>query len=162
MSDLDISSLTDYTSGLISNAKLSGSAASSKSAFSGLGKDSTDEELLGACKEFEAYLWEQVYKEVDKTSNVFGTESDGSYAGNMVNMFSDNLIQEVSKMSVSGEDNSLAMQLYQQLKRNLGIGVITPGEIDAATAQTEADGTAETDAAGLSENAAANGVIITE
>jgi hypothetical protein len=68
---------------------------------------------------------------VDKTKNLFGSQSDGSYAGNMVNMFSDNLIQEVSKMSVGEGSNSLAMKLYEQMKRNYGIGVTSPEEIDA-------------------------------
>jgi hypothetical protein len=68
---------------------------------------------------------------MDKTTNLFGTESDGSYAGNMLNIFSDDLIQEISNMSVTGEENSLAMQLYEQLKRNMGIGVATPEQIDA-------------------------------
>ena len=69
-----------------------------------------------------------MYKNVDKTTNVFGSQSDGSYAGNMVNAFSDTLIREVSKMSVGEGDNSLAMKLYEQLKRNYGIGAKTPEE----------------------------------
>ena len=102
-----------------------------KNKLDSTGRDTTDEELMDVCKQFEAYLWEQVYKNVDKTTNLFGSQSDGSYAGNMVNMFSDTLIQEVSKMSVGEGDNSLAMQLYEQMKRNYGVGVKTPEEIDA-------------------------------
>ena len=127
----DISMLTDYTNNLLQNAKSSSGTSSISNSVKSINKDSTDDELLGACKQFEAYLWEQVYKEMDKTTNLFGTESDGSYAGNMLNIFSDDLIQEISNMSVSGEDNSLAMQLYEQLKRNMGIGVLTPEQIDA-------------------------------
>ena len=130
MSDFDISSLTDYSSALLSNTQSTAASDKVSSKLSSVNKDSTDKELLDACKQFEAYLWEQVYKNVDKTTNVFGSQSDGSYAGNMVNMFSDNLIQEVSKMSVGEGDNSLAMRLYEQLKVNYGIGVTTPEEID--------------------------------
>ncbi|SCY30121.1 hypothetical protein SAMN02910292_01379 [Lachnospiraceae bacterium XBB2008] len=130
MSDFDISSLTDYSSALLSNTQSTAVNNAISSKVNSISKDSTDAELLDACKQFEAYLWEQVYKNVDKTTNVFGSQSDGSYAGNMVNMFSDNLIQEVSKMSVGEGDNSLAMRLYEQLKRNYGIGVTTPEEID--------------------------------
>ena len=65
---------------------------------------------------------------------MFGSQSNGSYADNMVSMFSDNYIQEISKMSVGEGENSLAQRLYEQLKRNYGIGVTTPGEIDAAKA----------------------------
>ena len=130
MSEFDISSLTDYSSALLSNTQSTAVNNAISSKVNSISKDSTDAELLDACKQFEAYLWEQVYKNVDKTTNLFGSQSDGSYAGNMVNMFSDNLIQEVSKMSVSEGDNSLAMRLYEQLKRNYGIGVTTPEEID--------------------------------
>ncbi len=131
MSDIDISSLTDYTTNILSNAESTAAAGKVSSKLKSVSKDSTDDELLEACKQFEAYLWEQVYKNVDKTTNLFGSQSEGSYAGNMVNMFSDTLIQEVSKMSVGEGDNSLAMQLYEQMKRNYGVGVKTPEEIDA-------------------------------
>ena len=130
MSEFDISSLTDYSSALLSNTQSTAVNNAMSSKVNSISKDSTDAELLDACKQFEAYLWEQVYKNVDKTTNLFGSQSDGSYAGNMVNMFSDTLIQEVSKMSVSEGDNSLAMRLYEQLKRNYCIGVTTPEEID--------------------------------
>ena len=144
MSELDISALTDYGSTLLSNAQNNAISDALTTKVKNVKSASTDDELLDACKQFEAYLWEQVYKNVDKTTNVFGSQSDGSYADNMVSMFSDNLIQEVSKMSVGEGDNSLAMRLYEQLKRNNGIGVTTPEEIDAVKA---------------SENAAAQGTV---
>ena len=131
MSDIDISSLTEYTTNLLNNAQDAATTGAVNSKIKSVSKDSTDDELLAACKQFEAYLWEQVYKNVDKTTNLFGSQSDGSYAGNMVNMFSDNLIQEVSKMSVGEGNNSLAMKLYEQMKRNYGVGVTSPEEIDA-------------------------------
>ena len=139
MSEFDISSLTDYTSNMLSNAQDTLTTGAMNSTVRSVSKESTDDELLAACKQFEAYLWEQVYKSVDKTTNVFGSQSEGSYAGNMVNMFSDNLIQEVSKMSVGRGDNSLAMQLYEQMKRNYGIGVKTPEQIDAELTEDTED-----------------------
>jgi len=144
MSSLDFNSLTDYASSLVSNTRATNQASSVSSSLKGVSSDSTDEELLSACKQFEAYLWEQIYKEVDKSVNVFGTNSDGSYASNMVSTFSDTLIQEISQQSLSEGDNSLAMSLYRQLKNNYGIGVVTAEEIEAKE---------------LAENAAANGVV---
>ena len=148
MSDTSLDALTGYASNLLENTKQTAGASTIKNSVSSLSKDSSEDELLGACKQFEAYLWEQVYKEMDKTTNVFGSESNGSYAGNMVSTFSDTLIQEISNKSVTGEDNSLAMQLYEQLKRNLGIGVTTPAEIDAAQLSEKA---AEEGLAGVDE-----------
>ena len=131
MADFDLSALTGYGDSLLANAKNNMISDTVASRVGAVNKDSSDDELLAVCKQFEAYLWEQVYKNVDKTTNLFGSQSEGSYAGNMVNMFSDNLIQEVSKMSVGEGSNSLAMKLYEQMKRNYGIGVTSPEEIDA-------------------------------
>ena len=131
MADFDLNALTGYGESLLANAQSTALNNAITSKVGSVSKDSSDDELLDVCKQFEAYLWEQVYKNVDKTTNLFGSQSEGSYAGNMVNMFSDNLIQEVSKMSVGEGDNSLAMRLYEQLKRNYGVGVKTPEEIDA-------------------------------
>ena len=144
MSDLDFSALTDYATSLMSNTKATAQTSDLRSGLKGLSSKSTDDELLAACKQFESYLWEQIYKEVDKSVNVFGTESNGSYAGNMLSTFSDSFIQEISKQSVSDGDNSLAQTLYRQLKRNYGIDVVTAEEIEAQK---------------LAENAAANGAV---
>lgn len=133
----DISSLTDYASSLLTNAKTTASADALRGKMKGISSKSTDDELLTACKQFEAYLWEQIYKETDKSVNIFGTESDGSYAGNMLSTFSDTFIQEIAEKSVSDGDNSLAQTLYRQLKRNYGIDVITPEQIDAAKLSEE-------------------------
>jgi len=131
----DLSSLTDYASSLLSNAQSTNSVNTIKNSVSSVNSTSTDDELLDACKQFESYLWEQILKEVDKTVNLFGTNNEsGSYAANMVNTFSDTLIQDLSEKLTSGKENTLAMTLYEQLKRNNGYGVVTPEEIDAAEA----------------------------
>ena len=134
MADIGISSFTDYASSLVNNAKSSSDASSIKKTVNSVNANSTEDELLDACKQFESYLWEQILKEVDKSVNLFGTESNGSYAGNMVSTFSDTLIQDLSEKLTSGKENTLAMTLYEQLKRNYGIGVATPEEIDGAKA----------------------------
>lgn len=132
MADTSLTSLTDYGTSLLNTAKSNSDVSTIKSAVGSVGKDSTEDELLGACKQFEAYLWEQILKEVDKSVNLFGVDTDsGSYASNMFGVFQDTLIQEMSdKITETGSDNSLAMSLYEQLKRNYGIGTVTPEEID--------------------------------
>lgn len=132
MSDMDFSSLTDYASSLLTNAQSSANVNSIKKTVNSVNSSSTEDELLDACKQFEAYLWEQILKEVDKSVNLFGVESTGSYASNMVDTFSDTLVQDLSEKLTSGKENTLAMTLYEQLKRNYGIGTVTPEEIDAA------------------------------
>ncbi len=79
-----------------------------------------DDALLDACKQFEAYLWEQVYKAMDKSTRVFTDDDDGQdgYASNMVDCFKDAVIQQISQQTADEKSNSLAYMLYEQAKRN--------------------------------------------
>ena len=77
-----------------------------------------DEALFDACKQFEAYLWEQVYKEMEKTAKIFSDDDDEGYASNMVDCFKDSFFQQISEQSVTEGSNSLAQMLYEQAKRN--------------------------------------------
>lgn len=81
-----------------------------------------DDALLDACKQFEAYLWEQIYKEMEKTTKLFSDdEDDDAYASNMVDYFKDSVIQQISSQTASERSNSLAQMLYEQAKRNYNI-----------------------------------------
>lgn len=83
-------------------------------------KAKENEALFDACKQFEAYLWEQVYKEMQKSVDLFGEDEDG-YASNMVDFFKDSVIQEISQQTASQGSNSLAQMLYEQAKRNYNL-----------------------------------------
>lgn len=83
-------------------------------------KKKEDAALFDACKQFEAYLWEQVYKEMQKTVDLFGDDEDG-YASNMVDYFKDDVIQMLSEQTATQGSNSLAQMLYEQAKINYGI-----------------------------------------
>ena len=85
------------------------------------GKDysnATDQELLDACKEFEAYLLEQVFKEMTKTTSF--VDKDSAY-GNLIDFFGDNVIQEMCKQSTQSQGLGIAEQLYEQMKRNYNL-----------------------------------------
>lgn len=78
--------------------------------------------LFDACKQFEAYLWEQVYKEMEKTAKVFSDDKDkDSYASNMTDYFKDILVQQISEQTATEGSNSLARMLYEQAKRNYNL-----------------------------------------
>lgn len=82
----------------------------------------TDEELLEACKEFENYLWEQVIKSMKATVDITGEDDSAS---KMVDTFMDTAISDVAK-SLTEQNlgpGSLAMQMYEQMKRNQTIDV---------------------------------------
>ncbi len=76
----------------------------------------SDEELMEACKEFEAYLWEQVLSEMTKSVN-FGVDSD-STSSTMVDYFKDEAMKEIAGQITESTTSSLAQSLYEQMKRN--------------------------------------------
>lgn len=86
----------------------------------GTDKTQEDDALFDACKQFEAYLWEQVYKEMQKTVDIFSDDEDG-YASQMVDYFKDSVIQQISEQTATQGSNSLAQMLYEQAKINYNI-----------------------------------------
>ncbi len=82
----------------------------------------SDEELLEACKQFESYFLEQVFKEMQKTVDCFkeeGSESDPNHT--LVDFFEDNTMQELASTSTDIQGLGLAQTLYEQMKRNYNI-----------------------------------------
>lgn len=75
-------------------------------------KASTDEELMEVCKSFEAYLVEQVFKEMKKT--VPDSEEKNQY----MDYFGDMLYQEYAKDTVDTQGLGIAQMLYESMKRN--------------------------------------------
>lgn len=110
---MDFSGITgykDYASQLATKATSQQMTDKAKSA-------QTDEELLEACKEFESYLWEQVIKSMKSTISITGEDSSSSQ---MTDMFMDTAISDVAKEMTNQSlgSNSLAMQMFEQMKRN--------------------------------------------
>lgn len=81
---------------------------------------SSDEELLSACKEFEAYFLEQIFKEMQKTVDVFKEEKT-SPNDSLVDFFKDNTIQELASVSTESQGLGLAQMLFEQMKRNYNL-----------------------------------------
>jgi len=107
--DMDISA---YTSQITNSAVNKTGNNWSKNDYS----KSTDQELMDACKEFEAYLWEQVLSEMTKSVN-FGIDED-STSSTMVNYFKEEAMKEIAGEITDSTTSSLAQSLYEQMKRN--------------------------------------------
>lgn len=110
ISGLDISSYySDYYTN-VSNA----SASALSNTLNQVDKTSTDEELMDACKEFEAYFLEQIYKGMEKTI-MKADEEENDY----LSAFKDMQIQEYAKAATEqGDGIGLAKQLFESMKRN--------------------------------------------
>ena len=83
--------------------------------------NSTDEELMEVCKEFEAYFLEQVFKALEKTAKVPGSEDDSSSTSSALDMFKDQMYQEYASSAVESESFGIAQMLYEQMKRNYNL-----------------------------------------
>jgi len=131
---MDISSLSsEYI-----NQSVSGANASTTAAKNAASKDyskATDEEMMQACKQFEAYFIEQVLKEVKKT--IPETAISDNPTNSLVNYFKDNMIQDIAEEVQDSSNLGLAQQMYEQMKRNYS-SQVTSAQIEEKEA-TEAE-----------------------
>ena len=74
----------------------------------------TDEELMAACKNFESYLMEQVFKGMQKTVPK-SEEKENPYLA----QFGDRLYEEYAEDATENEGLGLAQVLYESMKRNM-------------------------------------------
>lgn len=76
----------------------------------------TDEEMLDACKQFEAYMIQQMFKSMQESAKVFSDDDDDD--NDYVNMFQDNYLQSIAEQMVnSGQGLGIAEQLYESTMR---------------------------------------------
>lgn len=86
-----------------------------------------DDELMSVCKEFEAYFTEQVFKSLERMVPKSEESSSSSY----MDYFGDTLTQEYAKSaSNQGDGLGIAQMLYEQMKRNYGIGTVPAENVE--------------------------------
>lgn len=103
---LDISSLYDSYSSQMDSV----SAGSATSRISSVGEDSSDEELLEACKSFESYFVQKMIEEAKKTLD--NEDEQGEYTQMFADMRNEQLANTITESGQMG----LAQQLYDNLK----------------------------------------------
>lgn len=115
---MDIGNLTSAYSDIYNSA--AGETASKLEKQ--LGTDyskATEDELMDACKQFESYFLEQVFKEMMKT--VPGQEDSSGATSSMMDYYKDQMIQNVASTSTEQNSLGLAQMLYEQMRRNYGL-----------------------------------------
>lgn len=97
------------------------SADALESTLGKVGNQPTEAELMAACKEFEAYFIEQIFKGMEKTI-IKANEDEESTTAKYKDYFGDMQIQAYAKAATEqGDGIGLAKQLYEQMKRNYGL-----------------------------------------
>ena len=77
----------------------------------------TDEELMDACRSFEAYFVEQMFKAMMKT--VPKDENTSNYTSGIMDYYTDEMIKNLAEDNTNHNGLGLAQMLYEQMKRNL-------------------------------------------
>ncbi len=103
---LDVSSLYDSYSSKAGDALTSAAAGKINS----VNKDSSDEELMEACKSFETYFVQKMIEEAKKTTE--NEDEDGEYT----KMFADMRNEQMASAVTESGQIGLAQQLYDNLK----------------------------------------------
>lgn len=103
---------SSYLTTQTENAVLSSKTSSLEGTLGKLSSDTDDETLMEACKGFETYLVEQVYKEMEKS--VKEEEEENEY----LSCFGDTLIEEYAKATTESGSLGLAQKLFESIKSN--------------------------------------------
>ena len=91
----------------------------------------TDAELMDACKQFEAYFIEQMYKGMMKT--IPTNEETSNYTSTMMDYYKDQMVQAMAEETTNQNGGfGLAQMLYEQMKRNFGTADIAVDTKEAA------------------------------
>ena len=86
------------------------SANTTAASVSGLDEESTDEELMEACKSFESYFVQKMIEEAKKTLD--NEDEEGEY----MQYFSDTMNQEYADIITESGQIGLAQQLFDSMK----------------------------------------------
>lgn len=116
---MDISSIGSYYSSQLTQENQSKIASDISSLKNADLTQATDDELMEACRQFESYFLEQVFKEMQKT--VPETQYSSNATSSMMDYMQDSLIQEYASQATESGSLGLAQMLYEQMKRNYDV-----------------------------------------
>lgn len=121
MSDMSISDFTNSIYDVYDSANASTGSKLEKTLTDKDMKEATEDELMDACKDFEAYFTEQVFKAMEKTVTVWNEDNEDS-SSKYKDYATETLMQEYSSMAASQNGGlGLAQMLYEQMKINYNL-----------------------------------------
>lgn len=90
-----------------------------------------NQELMGACQQFEAYFLEQVFKEMQKSVEAMKADESGSNK-QLVDFFKDKTLQDLTQKSTETQGLGFAQMLYENMKHTVGMSTSQIAESNAA------------------------------
>lgn len=91
-----------------------------QNSLKGVSSETTEDELLQVCKDFESYFVEEIIKEIKENMSPEEDEKDASLS-TMTDYNMDFVVQKVADQVVDEVGTNFTQQLYEQMKRNYGI-----------------------------------------
>lgn len=91
-----------------------------QNSLNGVSSETTEDELLQVCKDFESYFVEEILKEIKENLTTEEDDKDSSLS-TMTDYNMDFVMQEVADQVVDEVGANFTQQLYEQMKRNYGI-----------------------------------------
>lgn len=116
---MDISGLSGYYGDIYANAASNQSADAIKNSLSSVNSTTSEDELMDACKQFESYFVEQMFKAM--WSTVPESEYSSNASNSMMSYYKDEMIKGFAEDSTEQNGLGLAQMLYEQMKRNYGL-----------------------------------------
>lgn len=105
----------------MTNYSLDAADAAASRLTSTLESAATDEETLSACRQFESYMIEQMFKNMREATKVLSEEDEENESDDYLDMFSDNFYKDIAERMVnSGQGLGIAEQLYNSIKLQQG------------------------------------------
>ena len=114
---LNATALTEYAINESKNA----SATMIQNTIKNVSDKSSDDELWAACKSFEAYFLEQMFKEMQKSVDSLKPDPQDRSTSTLVDYFKGETLQDICGTAVDTQSNGFAQMLYENLKRNYDI-----------------------------------------
>lgn len=124
---MDVSNIASMYSDVYANAA-NQSASKLQDKLQNTAKNATtDDELMDACKQFESYFIEQMYKAMVKT--IPQNEEMSNSTSTLMDYYKDQMVQSIADQTTEQSGFGLAQMLYEQMRRNYGL--------DAASVQAD-------------------------
>jgi flagellar protein FlgJ len=128
---LSLDSITSMLNTTTSTTLANNSATEIQNTVNSVSSDSTDDELLQVCKDFESYFIEEVLKEVKENMTMEDEDEDSSMS-TLKDYYMDSVIEEVADEVLDQEGSSFTQTLYEQMKRNYSVDTVTEAEVESA------------------------------
>lgn len=121
MSDISVGNYTGALYDVYDSSNASSGSKLQKTLTDKEMKEATEDELMEACKEFEAYFTEQVFKAMEKTVTVWSEGNEDS-SSKYKDYATETLMQEYATKAASQNGGlGLAQMLYEQMKVNYNL-----------------------------------------